>query len=371
MRKVAIVGANGQVGAELCLLLARDPRIALVPVCRTRSGSAFLRAQGIAVRHGSVADPRQARDLLGDCDLIVNAALATGTPRQIRAAEDAIIRNVLAAAPPRARVAHFSTQSVYGDPSPGRLIRWRNPYGRAKLGTERTALRAARASGRELCVLRLGHVGGELQGISADIRAALAQGQALLPAADMPSNLVYTVTIVDALQKIDAGDVAPGIYDLMCAPQLGWRQVFEIEAGLAGIEAASIETLATPARRHPLRALLSSAARLVATPAMRDLLAKLLASVPERWNARANAWWYRQRARTEIGALGRRRDPAPHFSWVANGSNFIATLTPTLTLLAARPYADLLRTGRAPWPSDLAPAVADVPLPAGLASVSS
>ena len=362
MLKVAVIGANGQVGAELCLLLARLPEVVVVPICRTRSGSAYLRRHGIAVRHGSCADPAQARGLLGDCGLIVNSALATGTPREIRATEDAIVASALQASPPQARVIHFSTQSVYGDPRAGRLIRWRNPYGRAKLGTEKTALRAARRHSKSLFILRLGHVGGALQGISADMRAALAAGRVYLPAEDVPSNVVHTVTIVDAIRHIARGAVKPGIYDLMNVPQLTWAVVYEAERRSGGLPERPVR-MAKPAPARAARTrLLRRLARLAAGEAARHLFAKLLAHAPPRLNARAHAWWHRARARAEIAALQANETPAEHLSWVANGSRFIEGLTPTLTLLANDPYRELTAesTGRSAWPQDL-PLAADQP----------
>src|SRR5256885_3842640 len=44
------------------------------------------------------------------------------------------------------RSIHFSTQSVYGDPRPNRWIRWRNPYGHAKLASERAVRLEARST---------------------------------------------------------------------------------------------------------------------------------------------------------------------------------------------------------------------------------
>ena len=361
MHRIALIGANGQVGAELCLLLAREAGVALVPVCRTRSGSAFLRAHGIPVRHGSCADAAQARTLLGDCDVVVNSALATGSPGQIRASEDAIIAGALHGSGPGARVIHFSTQSVYGDPTPGRLVRWRNPYGRAKLGTERTGLRIARRLGKPLYVLRLGHVGGLLQGISEQMRAAMVAGEVLLPARDVPSNLVYTATIVDAIRRIAAGTVPPGVYDLMCAPQLGWREVHEIEGRIAGIHAPILRAAAPATPASPLRGALRGLARLFVGERSRNGIAKLLAHAPPRLNARAHAWWHLARARAEISRLHRHEVPPAHLGWVANGSRFIEGLTPTRELLARAPYQDLLTTGRKPWPEDLPPAAAQLP----------
>ena len=82
MTRIAIVGANGQVGTEVCLRLREAADVEVVPVVRNLSGSAFLRLNGVDCRHGRIADPEQARHLIGDCDVVVNFALSnTAIPR--------------------------------------------------------------------------------------------------------------------------------------------------------------------------------------------------------------------------------------------------------------------------------------------------
>jgi nucleoside-diphosphate-sugar epimerase len=354
--RVAVLGANGQVGAEVCLLLSKSSEFELVAVCRNRSGSAFLRWQGIACRHGRPADPADAPRLFGDCDVILNFALAGGNPAQIRATEDRLIHNCFACSKRDAVVVHFSTQSVYGDPRPNRLIRWRNPYGRAKLVSE-SRVRTERNRWRKAAyILRLGHVCGELQGISLDIRRELLQQRAVLPHTDVPSNTVLTIAIADAIQQIVARQVQPDTYDLMNTPQWTWRQVYSYEAQRCGasfdprLSSVSARPSADNGPR-PLTLGISLAAR----RSSRELLANLLAHAPASVSRRAQALWYSQRARAEIGALAdtRQLQPADHLSWVTNGRRPLPQ-KPTVELLRTDPYRDLPDPGGRPrWPRDL------------------
>jgi nucleoside-diphosphate-sugar epimerase len=137
MKRVAILGANGQVGAEVCLILRNHPEIKLVPICRNRFGSAFLRYQGIACRHGLPAEAEQAAALRGDCDVVVNFALGVGTLRQARDTNERLIKNSIAFSPPMAKIIYFSTTAVYGGVHQGARIRWRSAYAREKLRCER------------------------------------------------------------------------------------------------------------------------------------------------------------------------------------------------------------------------------------------
>jgi nucleoside-diphosphate-sugar epimerase len=355
MARIAVLGANGQVGAEICLLLSKSSDVELVAICRNRSGSAFLRWQGIACRHGRPADAADAPRLFGDCDIILNFALASGNPAQIRSTEDQLIHNSFACSKPEAIVVYFSTQSVYGDPSPARRLRWRNPYGRAKLVSESRVLAGTRRWRKPTFILRLGHVCGELQSISLNMRHELLQQRAVLPLQDVPSNTVLTVAILDAIEQIVQGQIRPGTYDLMNTPQWSWRQVYRYEAERCG--APFNPTFAGPAARRPAGQgwrLLAMARKLAAGRWNRELLAKLLAYAPASVSRRAQAIWYCQRARAEIAALAATGlEPAEHLSWVTNGERPLPQRS-TVELLQADPYGGLLDPGMRPrWPSDL------------------
>jgi dTDP-4-dehydrorhamnose reductase len=355
MLKLGIVGANGQVGAELCLLLAQRKEIELIPICRSRSGSAFLRWHGIACRHGRVADPTDAARLLGDCDVVVNSSLAGGSPAEMRRAEDRIIHNIFAHSKVSARIIHFSTQSVYGDPRPNRWFRWRNAYGRAKLATERQVHREARRTRKPAHLLRLGHVCGRLQSITLTIRQEIREGTVVLPAQIRSSNCVHTSTIAGAIDQIVRGTTPPGTLDLMNTPRWTWQDVYEYEAG--EIDSPLRVELVAPATVAGKRVIFSQVARLAGALAaqqpVRDMFAKIFTYVPDRMNAHAMAWWYAQRARTEIAALSVRAAPADHLSWVENGIRFFPAEVATRELL--RSASALYRTADAAqaWPADL------------------
>jgi dTDP-4-dehydrorhamnose reductase len=339
MHKLAILGANGQVGAELCLMLAGHEDLALIPVCRNRSGSAFLRWKGIACRHGRVADPEDARRLLADCDVVVNCSLATGTPADIRRIEDSIVQNAFAYSKPGATVIHFSTQSVYGDPRADRRIRWRNPYGRAKLFTERSVLAAGRRYNKAAYILRLGHVCGALQDISNTIRAQVKADSVLLPLPDRSSNTVYTAAIEGAILQIIRGESTPGTYDLMNTPRWTWKEVYEYEGVQCGVRFSPthVATAGDSGANAVPRLVVKLAGSLTSIQWVRDALSKLFAHIPDAANARAQAWWYKRRAKTEISALNGTQILADHLTWIENGKRFFPASTPTRDLLSSMP----------------------------------
>jgi nucleoside-diphosphate-sugar epimerase len=363
MIRLGMVGANGQVGAELCLMLAARKDIELVPICRNRSGSAFLRWYGIPCRHGRVAEPGPAARLLGDCDVIVNSSLASGAPAQIRRIEDQIIQSIFRHSKDSATIIHFSTQSVYGDPTPNRWIRWRNPYGRAKLATERQVRLQSRRTRKPAFILRLGHVCGPLQEISNSIRASIRARAVTLPMENCSSNTVYTAAIIGAIEQIIAGGAGPGTYDLMNTPRWTWREVYEYEA--AGCDEDLGPQVVESSSASWTSVIMASAIRLAGHLAsahpVRDLFAKTFAYLPESTNARAMAWWYAKRAAREIAALRSANRPLGHLSWVENGKHFFQAQNTTIDLLRSESALRAVPGGPSAWPADLPDAQPSAP----------
>jgi nucleoside-diphosphate-sugar epimerase len=364
--KVAVVGANGQVGAELCLLLSRLPDVDLIPICRNQSGSAFLRYSGIACRHGRADDPREAPGLIADCDVVVNCALGAGTPREVRALDRTLIHNLFAYSGQTALIIHFSTVMVYGDPSPGRRIRFRSSYGRAKLTAEKLVRESSRRFKKTGYTLRLGHVCGPYQNITNKIRKELADGVAVLPTTDVASNAVYTVTIVDAIRSILAGREKPGNYDLTNVPQWTWRQLYEYESAQCG---TPFKPSIVPGRAGgnagtsvvtSIRTVLSAIARV---HFVRQTVEKCLAHAPKRLNLRGQALWYRMRARSEIGELFRPPAAASEMSWIPLDRRPLSSLTPTGQLLASGAYGQIESPPRSRWPADIPLALARISEP--------
>jgi nucleoside-diphosphate-sugar epimerase len=356
MTKVGVIGANGQVGAELCLILARRSDIELVAICRNRSGSAFLRWRGIACRHGRAADTADAARLIADCDVIVNSSLATGTPAEIRRTEDRIIHNLFTHSKDSAKIVHFSTQSVYGDPRPNRLFRRQNPYGRVKLASERKVRAEQRQSKKPAYILRLGHVCGAMQEISNSIRDSIRARSVVLPAKDCSSNTVYTAAIIGAILQIIRGSVPAGTYDLMNSPPWTWHEVYDYEARVCRVGFEPVVAPDSP-RRSVMTALrgsiMSLGALLMSAKPIVEFGTKLFVHVPDRVNARAMAWWYSKRGRREIAALARTPSPPEHLSWVANGVNCFPADQPTRELLNALEADSAANVEAKPWPADL------------------
>jgi nucleoside-diphosphate-sugar epimerase len=357
--RIAVLGSNGQVGAELCLLLARQEKVEVVPVCRNRMGSAFLRSQGVACRHGDVADAEQAPRLIGDCDVVADLALAglDQNYRESMAIHDKLIRHAAQFGKRPGKHIYFSTMSVYGDARMSQRIVFRNLYGREKNRCEHVARASGQAHGRETFILRLGHVCGELQGITREIRSKIEQGPIPVPDVDRPSNTVYVATIVDAIVKIADGAAAPGTYDLMNKPQWTWKEVFEYEGRVLGISPTFTACEEPPAGtgvidmfcRYSRQGLMAAASN----PLARKAGSRLMALLPHEWHSRLKATYAVRAAGAEIGKLSVKQEPMDAVLRRPVGSHFLETLAPTAEVIRRPEFCLPDLDGSAAWPSDL------------------
>jgi len=306
MKRVAILGANGQVGCEVALRLRAAEGIEVVAIARNPSGSAFLRWNGLECRHGRVADPVEARGLIGDCDVVVNFALSnTGIPRLDRDVNRQIVRSMVMAAKPAAPLVFASTIMVY---APGMKFWLPDSYGLEKLIAERIFRRRCRASNHPAFVFRLGHVMGELQNITGKIRSEIRSGKVALPRqGQRASNTVFTGAIVEAIAQIAKGSLRPGTYDLITSPQWTWLRVYQYYAAQLGVplQLADSEQARDPksGSSSPAGLMRRFLHYLANHHAVTERLTFLLGFLPRGVNQRMYWRYLQTRALTEINAL--------------------------------------------------------------------
>ena len=304
--RVAILGANGQVGCEISLRLRGVEGIEVLAVTRNLSGSAFLRLNGVACRHGRITNPAEARDLIGDCDMVVNFALSnTGIPRADRDANRLMIRNVVAAAKPGAPIVFASTIMVY---APGMKFWLPDSYGLEKLAAERIFLRLCRTSRHPAYVFRLGHVMGDLQNITHKICREIRETAVALPhGGSRASNTIFTTAIVEAIVQIARSNATPGTYDLITVPRWTWLDVYQYYAAKLGRPLH----LAHPEQVHnqnsglgrPGALMRSFLSYLANHRVVTERLTFVLAFLPRSVNQRMHLRYLQTRALSEIDAL--------------------------------------------------------------------
>lgn len=229
---IAIVGANGQVGTELCFLL-RQAGVVVVPIVRNRMGAAFLRYHRFPCRIADIGDARDAERALSDADVVVLAAYLwpdmtlSGTLNA--SMNDRMVEHCVRFSKQDATLFYFSSIRAFSrkvDRSVP-LLSLAPLYDKEKRHLERLFHHASRKHRKRSYAFRLGHVFGKHQSLAKSVRSILAHHDTVRVPIDpsLPSNIVHAVTIAHAIMHCHTTSVRPGTYTLVNTPQWTWEDV--------------------------------------------------------------------------------------------------------------------------------------------------
>ena len=266
MSTIIVLGANGQVGLEVCLFLGSMAGIAVVPVVRSQLGATLLERCGLDCRVGTLSSSRDGGRLLEGADLVVDFRLPSGLPAEIRRATREGMGQCMRLLPRQCPYVYISSTMAFGmdtDKAANPKYRWhsiaRTPYATYKRYAERCTRWYGLATRRETYILRLGQVFGELQGVSRGWLQSVRQGPIAMPDAGRGlSDAVFCGTIALALSQIALRRERPGTYTLVESPDWRWSDVYDFHAVQAGIlrKLESIQAVSrTASLTAPLRAL--------------------------------------------------------------------------------------------------------------------
>jgi nucleoside-diphosphate-sugar epimerase len=236
--EIALVGANGRVGTELCFLIRGTEGPSVRPIVRNELGTLFLEYHDFECTVADVSDPGDAERALEGADVVVVAAFAWQysnegfEARGSRKANEAIVANSVRHAPEDAVVVYFSSQAAFGAELGGTWSDW-SLYTREKRNAERLLFETCEERGTAGYVLRLGNVYGENQENTGRILDAVEGAEVIDVAADPdePTNVVHAVTVLDAVRRCGGGGVEPGRYSLVNRPEWTPRDVFDYYGG--------------------------------------------------------------------------------------------------------------------------------------------
>ena len=231
--KVGVIGANGNVGSELCYLLKNDCDV--IPIVRNRIGLVFLEYQGIKCRIGDLLNSENAKTVLEDIDVIVNAAWASdrfsGSQNQTsREINKKIIENCFKFSKGNVVIIYLSTIRAFSnkvDPTTSKYFPPR--YDVEKQFLDKIMKKNAAKYKKKGISFRCGHVFGEGQPNTKVIRKQLSENQKFLvqAASNSPSNILHIVTLKDAIFKCLDNKINSGTYSLVNNPQWTWKNVFD------------------------------------------------------------------------------------------------------------------------------------------------
>jgi dTDP-4-dehydrorhamnose reductase len=271
--RIAILGANGQVGSELAMLMHLSEDVHPVAVARSSYSLAPLHVLGIEC-HVANNDTVLA-EVLRSCGAAVE--LVHPWMSDIGAMRRAIsdrLRLIEGALPAGAPMIYGSTQSVYRlDPSMPHFTL----YGSTKRHAEREVKRICRRHGRPVCILRLGQVNGTMQGVTLSAMKLL-QRHNRVRVPDIPSFTVFVTSIEETVCRFVAGEVPQGTYSMISDPAWSYAELVEWMAAEADTE-VEIRTVPAPA-----------APRTSAKGLARSAVSRVLSRHKDRLTLLATAW---------------------------------------------------------------------------------
>lgn len=356
MDELAILGANGQVGSEVSLILNNHSNFKLVPICRNRLGSAFLRSSGIPCRHGKITEPSDAKRLISNASVVANFALGSGTLSSSKKANTKIIEHCFKFSPSDAKIIHFSTVAVYGKPYPQTIFRWKSSYAREKIRCEKVAQKFAKKYKKQLFILRLGQVCGHYQGITQIISKDIIEGSVYIPQPEQASNTTHTATIANTILKISEGDFdGPGTFDLLNSPQWSWRKVYEHKAKELNKTLNLVKTRNTNeiSKGSLVQHFVQTTRNIIlSNETLKEFLMKIISHLSEKTNKNIQSRLYKSRANHEISELKLHEISTDALNWREVGTKHPKSIDKTEELLQKQSYQPKKKKASI-WPDDI------------------
>ena len=230
--RIAIIGANGQVGRELSAMLSSKGHD-VIPIVRNKFGGSFFEYNGFDYRVADILDKPDASASLEGADSVVLAARdKSAPPSRARRRNTQLIKNTLTESPSDCAVIFFSTVMTFGSrvygsvPERSALSRYRIN----KLYSELLLYLLAVRYGKTHYSLRLGHVFGANQQRSTTIKRVLADSRtapAFQCEPDRESNVLHTVTLAEAVEQCSEKVYSSGTYSVVNKPQWTWSEIFD------------------------------------------------------------------------------------------------------------------------------------------------
>ncbi len=316
--KIAVIGANGQVGREVCLFLS-VMGIQVLAISRSEIGGAFLERCGVMCTYGSVGNPEEARSMLAGCDLVADFSHPrSGFVGEIRSAIRLNIENVLRWAPQKAAYVYISTINAFGmrDGKSELKNYWlsHSRYSASKRYGEKLTFRGK--SSRNVYVLRLGHVHGELQRVSAETIEEVSSGRGVFPFdPNTESYTVFCFSIAEALKNIATGRENPGLYTLVSTPGWSWKDLYSYWADRVNCQFEFVVRQRSTSSNVRLRWF----GRKCSAPLIqwgmrnRELILNYCLGYFPTIEARISAEYFRRKAASEISAYVRDTEPVREF----------------------------------------------------------
>lgn len=230
---LGLIGANSNIGTELCFLLKND--IIVKPIVRNKLGSVFLNHHGFNCQIFDISQDNDAQESLSDLDSIVISSYATdpfsdGQTRSSQIINEKIIKNSIKFSAKNSTIIYFSTIRAFSNdivPNTSNFLIKSN-FEKEKIHLEKLLLSESKKFGKRAFVLRMSQVFGDNQPRTHVFKKILSNKKVIIQVSpEKKSNIVHTISIKNAIMKCLDHRSVSGIYSLVNTPQWTWANVID------------------------------------------------------------------------------------------------------------------------------------------------
>lgn len=230
---IVILGANGQVGTEVCLYLSMQPDVQISGMVRAQYGAILLELAGIpwTVLDYHKISPASA-EVLSHADAVVDCTFPAGQQQQLIPLIEQNTRAVMQVMKKGATYIHSSSISAFGMPNNSPALKnyriARTSYAKVKRMAEKRITNLGKKHSINTCHLRLGQVHGVLQSVTRQLKSMIQRGGfTAIGDPDVLCNVAFAHSVAEAYKQAALGKIADGqIQTVVANPQWTLSQLY-------------------------------------------------------------------------------------------------------------------------------------------------
>lgn len=243
-KNVAIVGANGQIGIALINSLILSKEFKPIAIVRSTTASSIVKMRidsQIEIRVGDIKTSTS--ELLLDCSIVVNAALASGNGYSTDRITNKSIFKSISQVENVKKFIHLSSIAIYGLNKKSNFLKPKpyNSYGHEKLFHEKYLKKLYTKKNKNLIILRVGHLFGAGTPMSNFILNCLIDKKFKLINHNLPSNFISRPRLVNGIVESFKLQQNINIYNLTDDPNLNYESIYKFHCEAFKMELPPID----------------------------------------------------------------------------------------------------------------------------------
>jgi len=229
MISILVLGANGQVGTEVCFYLKYFKGVEVTAVVRNEYSSAILSRLNIKCLFGDLYTDNEILSAIVEADVVLDlAAYATGSVKEVNEFYRARLTYVIAHMQNDSNYVFASSMNALGFSDRSPKLRYHlfpsSIYCASKRYAEKLSISLGKKYNVNVFIFRFGQVHGVTQKSTIVLRKLINDGYSFeIP--DTPSWTIFTYSIAEALISVSNKLEVPGVYTLVSPHEWSWEEL--------------------------------------------------------------------------------------------------------------------------------------------------